>query len=83
MAGKTLVLHLAIVELDGDLVLCSEFFRPITDHADTPFPALAKFQLQFAAETADGAWFYDRDGETIGRSRTDPKYAGVWEEEET
>jgi hypothetical protein len=71
---------LAILRLHGAFVLCPEFFRAITEHeADEPFPALVEFELQFAAETADGRWFYERDSEAIEASQTDPEHKEFWE----
>jgi hypothetical protein len=46
------------IHLLGPLVIGVEFF------ANMPaFPALVDFQLDFAAETADGRWFFIRDAE--------------------
>lgn len=62
-------------------MVCPEFFRGIIDHdhAKTTFPALVELDIQFAPETADGRWFYDRDDEAISASRNDPKYEEFWE----
>lgn len=72
--------NLAVLRLLGGLVICPEFFRSIVDHPDIPFPSLVDFEMQFAAETADGRWFYQRDDKTIAKSRTDPKYEYFWEQ---
>ncbi|KAF2027526.1 hypothetical protein EK21DRAFT_91441 [Setomelanomma holmii] len=45
-----------------------------------PFPSLVEFELQFAAETADGRWFYERDDVAIERSRNNTEYKEFWEE---
>jgi hypothetical protein len=72
--------NLAVLQLLGGLVICPQFFRCILDHPGTPFPSLVEFELQFAVETADGRWYYERDNEAIKRSRKDPEYEETWEE---
>jgi hypothetical protein len=74
--------NLAVLRLLGGLVICPEFFRSIINHTKTPFPSLLEFELQFAAETADGRWYYERDDEAIEYSRHDPQYEYFWEEME-
>ncbi|KAF1851750.1 uncharacterized protein K460DRAFT_40560 [Cucurbitaria berberidis CBS 394.84] len=74
--------NLVVLELLGGLVICPEFFRGIVDYPGTPFPSLVEFELQFAPETADGKWFYERDDDALERSRNDPKYDEFWEEED-
>jgi hypothetical protein len=71
--------NLAILQLQGGLVVCPDFFRSIMDYSGTPFPSLTEFELQFAPEKADGRWFYERD-EALERSRTDPKWEKYWED---
>jgi hypothetical protein len=73
--------NLTILQLYGSLGVCPEFFRAIINHPGTPFPSLLEFELQFAPETADGRWFYERDEERLLRSRADPEYAWLWKRE--
>jgi hypothetical protein len=72
--------NLVTLQLLGPLVICPEFFCGIVEHPGTPFPSLVEFGLQFATETADGRWYYERDDEAIERSRSDPEYQDFWEE---
>lgn len=74
--------NLAILRLLGGVVICPEYFRGIIDHPAIPNSSLVEFELQFSAETADGRWFYERDDETLERSRSDPRYEEFWEEED-
>jgi hypothetical protein len=64
--------NLAVLQLLGGLVICPEFFRAVLDQAGTPYPSLVEFELQFAPETADGRWYFQRDNEAIERSQSDP-----------
>jgi hypothetical protein len=73
--------NLVVLQLLGGLVVCPQFFRCIIDSPGTPFPALVEFELQFAAETANGTWYHKRDDEVIEKSRNDPGYEWWWEEE--
>jgi hypothetical protein len=73
---------LAILHLLGGLVICPEFFRGIADHPGTPFRSLVEFELQFATETADGRWFYERDDEALEKARNDPEFEYLWESED-
>jgi hypothetical protein len=72
--------NLTILQLRGHLVICPEFFKAIIDAPGIPFPALVGFELQFAVETADGRWFYERDDGPIERARQDPEWDEYWAE---
>jgi hypothetical protein len=71
--------NLTILRLLGGLVVCPEFFRGINCYSGTPFPSLVEFELEFAAETADGKWYHERDNEALKQSRGDPEYDDLWE----
>jgi hypothetical protein len=71
------------LQLHGGYAVCPEFFQVIINYPGTPFPFLREFELEFAAETADGRWFYERDDERIARSRADPEYAEIREDLES
>jgi hypothetical protein len=73
---------LSVLQLMGALVIVPEFFRSIANYQGTPFPALVELQLQFAPETADGRWFYQRDDAALEKSRSDPDYEEFWEMKE-
>jgi hypothetical protein len=68
------------LQMLGGLVICPEFFRSIATHTGTPFPLLVEFELEFAPETADGRWYYQRDDEALKLSRRDPKWKWFWRE---
>jgi hypothetical protein len=72
--------NLTKLQLRGGLVVCPEFFRGITSHSGSPFPSLVEFELEFAAETADGGWYHERDDEALNQSREDPDYEDWWED---
>jgi hypothetical protein len=74
--------NLTVLRLLGGLVICPEFFLGIIEQSTiiTPFASLVEFELQFAPETADGRWFYQRDNDTIEGSRGNPEFAGFWKE---
>lgn len=73
---------LAKLRLHGGFVTCPEFFRGIVEFAgEQPFPALVEFEIQFAPETADGKWFFERDVAALEASRSNPEYAYFWEDE--
>jgi len=71
---------LAILRLEGGLVICPEFFRGIINQQSTPFPSLVELAIEFSVETADGRWFLKRDDAAFDQSRNDPEYTEFWEE---
>lgn len=71
--------NLTILHLYGGLVICPELFKALCNQPGAPFPTLVDFELQFAAETADGRWFFEEDVNTIEISRHDPNWQKFWE----
>ncbi|KAF2449703.1 hypothetical protein P171DRAFT_469679 [Karstenula rhodostoma CBS 690.94] len=61
------------LHLLGELVICPELFTNITEYKGTPFPSLQELVLEFAIETADGRWFYQRDEEAFTQAKSDPE----------
>ncbi|KAF2727768.1 hypothetical protein EJ04DRAFT_581803 [Polyplosphaeria fusca] len=65
--------HLTNLYLDGPLLITPGIFSSLTPNA---FPALKYFHLDFAPETADGRWFFERDH---GFVEEDADMDSVWE----
>ena len=74
--------QLAKLLLHGGLIVCPELFRSIVEFAGEPFTSLVELEIQFAPETADGRWFFERDDAAFERSRSDPEYEDFWEEKD-
>lgn len=57
---------LSSLDLLGGLVISPEFFQSITEGS---FLSLTELTVEFALETADGRWFFQRDEELYRRNR--------------
>ncbi|KAF1948267.1 hypothetical protein CC80DRAFT_541080 [Byssothecium circinans] len=58
--------RLTTLHLRGPLIITPVFFSSLPS---TAFPTLIHFHLDFAPETADGHWFFERDDEWIEELR--------------
>jgi hypothetical protein len=52
------IAHLTKLHLDGPHIITPDFFSSLPP---TAFPALKYFHLDFAPESANGQWFFERD----------------------
>jgi hypothetical protein len=58
--------HLTKLHLNGPYIITPDFFDSLPP---TAFPALKHFHLDFAPESANGQWFFERDEQWIAQLR--------------
>ncbi|KAF2749769.1 hypothetical protein M011DRAFT_475110 [Sporormia fimetaria CBS 119925] len=81
LIGKTLSSwnNLAVLHLQGPIVISPQFFRCITDAPGSAFSSLRELSLDVAPETADGRWFLTKDEQAFKDSLVE--YGWYWEPE--